>query len=71
MVLSPPWFIGLALIVPLGSPVAGHSPVVAPSLPAVALPPQPDRAFRNDEREWLARTPEGLGALFSNGNPAR
>ena len=36
----------------------------APPLPSVALPPDLDRVLRDYEREWRARSAEGLAGLF-------
>jgi len=33
-------------------------------LPSIALPPELDRVLRDYEREWQARSPGGLAALF-------
>ena len=35
-----------------------------PPLPSVALPPELDRVLRDYEREWQAKSPAGLAALF-------
>jgi ketosteroid isomerase-like protein len=39
-------------------------PAPAP-LPSVALPPELDRVLRDYERQWQARSPSGLAALFA------
>ena len=44
--------------------VRAQQPAAAP-LPSVTLPPELDRVLRDYEREWQARSADGLAALFA------
>ncbi|NOT10199.1 MAG: DUF4440 domain-containing protein [Gemmatimonadales bacterium] len=47
----------------MASPASAQT---AAPLPSVALPAELDRVLRDYEREWRARSPEGLAALFTH-----
>lgn len=56
------------LAVPSVRPAAAQSAAAAAqtALPSVALPPVLDRVLRDYEKQWGARSPAGLAALFTD-----
>ena len=54
--------LALSLVPPAGSAQADAP--AQPPLPSVELPKELDRVLRDYEREWAARSPAGLAALF-------
>ena len=58
--------LALMLAVVVASPATGQLTGAAPRLPSVTLPAELERVLRDYEREWSARNPEGLAALFTD-----